>query len=121
MLPDIHHVCRRANKSTSETCMYNKILFVQNPVWEVLRVCLCEYMREREKRETERERDKEEKQRKADNMCAPTSKGSQQDLLVEGHGALACAPHHVPHCLIDGKSGEGIRHLRRAKEESQNK
>lgn len=35
-----------------------------------------------------------------------TSEGSQQDLLVKGHGALACAAHHVPHCLIDGESGE---------------
>lgn len=41
-------------------------------------------------------------------MCVPTSESTQQDLLVKGHRAIACAAHHVPYCLIDGKSGEGI-------------
>ncbi len=44
--------------------------------------------------------------------CVPTSKSSQQDLLVKRHGALVCAAHHVPHCLINGKSSEGVGHLR---------
>lgn len=46
-------------------------------------------------------------------MCvgALTSKGSQQDLLVKRHGALVAAAQHVPHRLIDGESGEGVRHL----------
>lgn len=54
------------------------------------------------------------RQRETECECvhAHTSKCSQQDLLVEGHGALVCAAHHVPHRLVDGKSSEGIGHLR---------
>lgn len=50
---------------------------------------------------------------KQQNACAVslTSEGSQQHLLVKWHGALVVASQHVPHCLIDGKSGEGVRHL----------
>lgn len=73
-----------------------EILLAHSPVWVTLHVCV----REREGAEEEQ------------NVCVPTSEGSQQDLLVKGHGALACAAHHVSHCLIDGKSGEGIGHLR---------
>lgn len=96
MLPDIHHVCWRADKPTSETCWQKTVVGYKSQavilhVYMLLggggckhnacaRVCVC--------------------------VCVPTSKGSQQDLLVKGHGALACAAHHIPHCLIDGKSGE---------------
>lgn len=99
MLPDIHHVCWRSNKPTSETC-WQKIVVDAQSCCVTLYVFMCV-----------RERGGEAAG--CVSVCAPTSEGSQQDLLVKGHGALACAAQHVPHCLIDGKSGEGIRHLRR--------
>lgn len=42
-----------------------------------------------------------------------TTDGAQQDLLVEGQGALAALGYLVPHGLIDGKSSQGVGHLGR--------
>lgn len=93
MLPDIHHVCWRSNKPTSETCRQRTAVDAQSCCM-TMSVFMCV-----------RERGGEAA---AVCVCAPTSEGSQQDLLVKGHWALVCAAHHVPHCLIDGKSGEGV-------------
>lgn len=53
------------------------------------------------------------KEKNKENVFVPTAKGSQQDLLVKWHWALAFTARHVPHCLIDGKPGEGVGHLKR--------
>ncbi len=50
-------------------------------------------------------------------VCVFTSKRAQQDFLIEGHGSLTAAAHHVSDRLIDGKPGERIRHLRERERE----
>lgn len=102
MLPDIHHVCRGPNKPTSETCWQRNLVG--------MRVC-----------ESYRKKSNKIFMCMCVRACVPTSKGSQQDLLVKRHGALVRAAHHVPHCFIDGKSGEGIWHLTRERKDKKRK
>jgi len=62
----------------------------------------------------EREREESERKGKREGeggVSLPTSKSPQQDLLIERHGPLARGADHVPHGLVDGKSGQGIGHL----------